>query len=458
MDAPIQEIPPSKPSAARRWALAVVALVAVLAIGLFVRGRSGAGSHASGAPSASASERVVPVPVTTVAARDLPITLEGLGTVAAFATVVVKPQVEGRIDKILFVEGQTVKAGDVLVQIDPRPFAIQLQIANAQLARDKATLANAKIALARNENLLKQGVGSQQSVDDARAEVAKDVAICAADGASISSAVLNLDFARIKSPIDGVVGVRQVDVGNVVHPSDQGGIVVLTQIDPIAVFFTLPEDDLPRVNEAMSEGKLAVEAWSRDGSKKLATGELAVVDNQINTSTATIRLKAIFKNPNRVLWPNQFVKAKLALSTKKGAIVVPATVVQRGPTGSFAYVVTGDTVAIKPVEVDMTQGDLAVIAKGLAPGDKVVVDGQNQLRPGAKIVAKPFGSADHVAGSMANPAVGAGAGGGPNTGTDFGAPPGGGVNAIPSHGVGPNHPGAPPGGDPKGAAPKGSAP
>ncbi|MGZ3450423.1 MAG: efflux RND transporter periplasmic adaptor subunit [Polyangiales bacterium] len=380
---------PSSPSAVRRIALTALAIVLVAAVGLFVRART-RGSHASAAPSTSSSERVVPVPVAVVAARDLPIVLDAIGSVSAYNTVTVKSQVDGRIDKILFTEGQAVKAGDLLVQIDPRPFAIQLQAANASLLRDKAILSNAKIVLARNENLLKQGVGSQQGVDDAKAEVAKDEAILAGDAAAIATAQLQLDFARIKSPINGVVGVRQVDVGNIVHPSD-AGIVVITQVEPIAVFFTLPEDDLPRINAAMADRKLSVDAYSRDGSQKLATGELLLIDNKIDPATATIKLKAIFPNDKRTLWPNQFVKARLALSVKKGAIVVPATVVQRGPQGAYAYVVEdGDKVKLVQVEVELSQGELVVVSKGLSPGDRVVVDGQNQLRPGARIVAKPY--------------------------------------------------------------------
>lgn len=387
------ELEPSSSSRpARRWALTLVGVVAIAAIGLFVRARTGR-SGAAATPSAAA-ERVVPVPVAVVETRDLPIVLEGIGTVAAYNSVIVKPQVDGRIDKILFVEGQSVKQGDVLVQIDPRPFAIQLQQANAALLRDKATLANARVALARNVKLFETGVGSQQAIDDSKAEVAKDEAIVAGDAATIGSAQLQLDFARIKSPIDGVTGVRQVDLGNIVHPSDQNGIVLITQIDPITVLFTLPEDELPRINAAMAEQKLVVEAWGRDGKQRLATGDLLLVDNKIDPATATIRLKAVFPNKDRVLWPSQFVKAKLNLSVKKGAVVVASTVVQRGPQGAFAYVVKpGDKVELAPVEVELTQGEWAVIAKGLAPGDRVVVDGQNQLRPGAKIVARPVTSA-----------------------------------------------------------------
>ncbi|MBK7395110.1 MAG: efflux RND transporter periplasmic adaptor subunit [Myxococcales bacterium] len=331
--------------------LTVLALGAVLGIGLFVRSRSG-GTFGAGAPSASASERVVPVPVITVTARDLPVVLDALGSVAAYNTVTVKSQVDGRIDKIFFTEGGSVKAGELLVQIDPRPFAIQAQLAAAALMRDKAVLTNAKLVLARNENLLKQGVGSQQAVDDARAEVAKNEGVVAGDAATAANAQLQLDFARIKSPIDGVTGVKLVDVGNVVHPSDPGGIVVITQLDPIVVLFTLPEDDLPRISLAMATRKLSVDAYSRDGSQLLAKGELLLVDNKIDPTTATIRLKAVFANEKRVLWPNQFIKARLALSVKKGAIAVPATVVQRGPQGPYAYVVDeGEKVRLVPVEV-----------------------------------------------------------------------------------------------------------
>jgi multidrug efflux system membrane fusion protein len=382
--------PPPKPSPVRRVALTAFAIVLVVAIGLFLRSRT-SGSRASAAPSTSGSaERVVPVPVLTVAVKDLPIVLEGIGSVAAYNTVTVKTQVDGRIDKILFTEGQKVKTGDVLVQIDPRPFAIQLQLANAALLRDKAILANAKIALARDIKLFNEGVGSQQAVDDAKAEVAKDEAVIAGDLATIGNAQLQLDFARIKSPIDGVTGVRLVDVGNIAHPSD-AGIVVITQIEPIVVFFTLPEDDLPRINAAMAERKLSVDAYSREGNQKLSTGEVLLIDNKIDPGTATIRIKAVFPNDKHVLWPNQFVKARLGLSVKKDAITVPATVVQRGPQGAYAYVVeAGDKVKLVPVEVELSQGDSVVVSKGLAAGDRVVVDGQNQLRPGAKIVAKPY--------------------------------------------------------------------
>jgi multidrug efflux system membrane fusion protein len=212
------------------------------------------------------------------------------------------------------------------------------------------------------------------------------------DQATIEVAKLNLDYANIKSPIDGVSGVRIVDPGNLVRASDPNGLVVITQLDPISVLFSLPQDELPRVMQELQRGLLSVEAWNRDGAQKLATGQLALVDNQINAATATMRLKAVFPNPQRLLWPNQFVKARLLLTVKKDAVVVPSTVPQRGPEGTFAYVVQPDqTVQPRNIEVEHTEGDIAIIAKGLAEGEQVVADGQNQLRAGSKVIPRPSG-------------------------------------------------------------------
>jgi len=201
---------------------------------------------------------------------------------------------------------------------------------------------------------------------------------------------LNLDYALIRSPIEGVTGVRIVDPGNLVHAADQNGLVLLTQLEPIAVLFSLPQDDLPRVTTELAKSPLPVEAWSRDGAQKLAQGNLALVDNQINAATATLRLKAVFPNPQRLLWPNQFVKARMLLTTRKDALTVPSTVPQRGPEGTFAYVIQADqTVQARPIEVELTQGDLAIVARGLNEGEQVVMDGQSQLRPGSKVQARP---------------------------------------------------------------------
>jgi multidrug efflux system membrane fusion protein len=278
----------------------------------------------------------------------------------------------------------------VLAQIDPRPFQVQLEQARGALTRDAAQLRTARLALARNRELLREKLVSQQDVDNQEAAVGQFEGAVHIDQAQIDSARLNLDYARITSPIDGVTGVRLVDPGNLVRASDANGIVVLTQLDPVAVLFTLPQDYLPQVAQQMDLGALAVEAYSRDGNTKLGSGELLVIDNQINQNTATMRLKATFANPQRVLWPNQFVKARLLLTVRKGALVVPTTAVQRGPEGTFAYVVGPDqTVQPRPVEVELTQGDVAAIARGLSPGDVVVADGAAALRPGAKVAPRP---------------------------------------------------------------------
>jgi multidrug efflux system membrane fusion protein len=367
--------------------------IAVVLIGgvawAFLHNQKVAAETASAAASAAAN-RTIPVLTTKVAQRDVPVWLDGLGNVSAFYTVTVKTLVDGRADKVLFTEGQHVKKGDMLVQIDPRPFAIQLESAQAALERDNANLKNSRVNLDRYKTLSDQNLIAVQQMTDQQSTVDQLQAQIRSDQSQIDSARLNLDYAHITSPIDGVTGVRLVDPGNIVHAADQTGLVVVTQLDPIAVFFTLPEDDLPAIHDAMAKGELGVQALSRSGEKQLGDGKLAVIDNEINQATATIRLKAIFPNPQSLLWPNQFVKARLRLSTRTNAIVVPAAVVQHGPQGTFAYVVGADsTAAVRPVTVDAIQGEVAIISKGLQVGEQVVTDGQAQLRPGAKVAAKP---------------------------------------------------------------------
>jgi multidrug efflux system membrane fusion protein len=290
---------------------------------------------------------------------------------------------------VLFTEGKSVKKGAVLVQIDPRPFQIQLESAQAALARDAANLKNTRLNLDRYKTLSSQNLIPVQQMTDQQAAADQLVSQVQADQAQIDAARLNVDFAQVKSPIDGVTGVRLVDPGNVVHQTDATGLVVVTQLDPIALFFTLPEDDLPQIQKAMAEGALTVQALSRDGDKPLGEGKLSVIDNQINQATATVRLKAIFDNGARMLWPNQFVKARLKVTTRKDALVVPAAVIQHGPQGTFAYVVGADSkVTPRPIEVDTIQGDIALISKGLSTGETVVVEGQGQLRSGAKVAPK----------------------------------------------------------------------
>lgn len=362
-------------------------------------GRGAAGDRAPGAggpgepggPVAGGGGRVVPVIATQVERRDVPVFLEGLGNVVAFKTVAVRPQVDGRLEKVLFREGQAVKQGEVLAQIDPRPYLIQLHQAQGAHARDSAQLKAVQLNLERYKDLRARKLIAQQQVDDQSAQVGQLEGAVRIDQAAIESARLNLDYARILAPIDGVTGIRQVDPGNLVRASDPTGIVVITQLDPISMVFTLPEDELPRIAPQLSRGELPVEAWSRDGRTRLAVGKLGLVDNQINAATATVRLKAIFDNPQHLLWPNQFIKARLQLTTRKDALVVPSTVVQRGAEGAYAYVINQDqTVAPRAVEIELAQGDQTLISKGLAEGEQVVVDGQAQLRAGAKVLPRPL--------------------------------------------------------------------
>jgi multidrug efflux system membrane fusion protein len=354
--------------------------------------REGGGSGERGAQA----ERPVTVTVAKVERRDVPIDLEGIGSVIAYKTVTIRAQVDGRLEKVLFNEGDEVKRGQPLAQIDPRPYEIQLRQAQSALERDRAQASAAQLNLERYKKLAEQKFTAQQQTDDQRALVGQFSGAVMADEAQIAAAKLNLTYARIVSPIDGVTGVRLIDPGNYLRASDTTGIVVVTQLDPIAVLFTLPQDDLPEVMAQMQGGKvLAVDAFDRAGVRKLAAGELLLIDNQINQTTATIRLKATFPNPERKLWPNQFVKVRLHLNVEQNALVVPTSAIQRGPTGTFVYVVTHETTAAaRPVEIALSLSDVTVIKTGVAAADSVIVDGQSQLRDGAKV---------HVAGSGKKP-------------------------------------------------------
>jgi multidrug efflux system membrane fusion protein len=300
--------------------------------------------------------------------------------------------VDGRLDQVLFTEGQAVKAGELLARIDPRPFQNQLQQAQGALERDKAQLHGAQRNLERYKQLAAKKLIPQQQADDQAATVGQFEGAVRVDQAAIDLARLNLDYANIKSPIDGVTGVRLVDPGNLVKATDPTGLVIITQLDPIAVLFSLPQDELPRVMQELQQGPMTVEAWNRDGTQKLSTGQLALVDNQINAATATMRLKATFPNPQRLLWPNLFVKARLLVTVRKDALVAPSTVPQRGPDGIFAYVLQPDqTVQPRAIEVEQTAGDIVVITKGVSEAETVVVDGQNQLRAGSKVMPRQAG-------------------------------------------------------------------
>ena len=355
------------------------------------KGGGGGGGRRGG--GGGGGDRIVPVQVATAENKALPIWLEGLGTVAAFQQVTVRAQVDGRLDKVLFEEGKAVAKGEVIAQIDPRPFVVQLHQAQGALARDKAQLDAAKKNLDRFKGLQSDQLVAARQVEEIQAQVGQFEGAVKIDQAQVENAQLMLDYAQVKAPIAGITGVRLVDAGNLVKASDPNGLVVITAVDPASVMFTIPQDRLPAVATAMQRGDVTVDIYNRDGTQKLATGKVAVLDNQINQSTATLRLKAVVPNPARVLWPNAFVKARMLVETREAALVVPAVAVQRGPQGTFVYVVGDDkTVQLKQVTVGLITGDVAMIETGLEGGEHVVIEGQGQLRPGGRVeVVKPGG-------------------------------------------------------------------
>jgi len=391
-------VEPAPPPKSRGRVIAIVAVLLLVAGGgafFFFKQRSAA-AQAGGAGAKGGKggppERKVPVLVEAAVTRDVPIVLEGLGTVTPLATVQMRSQVDGRLVNVAFKEGSLVKKGDLLAQIDPRPFQIAVAQTAATLARDQAQQRNAKLLLERDKQLKEQNLVPQQTIDDQQTLVDQLEGTMGIDQAANDNAKLNLEYARIVSPIDGVTGIRQIDPGNLVHAADATGLVVITQLDPISVIFTVPQDELDRLQKAMAGGTLSVEAWSRDGRTSLATGSLAVIDNQINATTGTLKLKALFPNPQRALWPNQFIKARLTVDQKKDALVIAASAIQRGPQGTFVYLAADDNTAqLKTVDVDIIEGPLAVLRGGIKAGDKVITDGQNQLKPGSAIDARTPG-------------------------------------------------------------------
>ena len=337
--------------------------------------------HGSGQPP-------VPVVIGTVQRRDVPIYLDGIGTVQAFNTVTVRARIDGQIEQIAFKEGQDVKQGDLLAVIDPSPYQAAYDQAVAKKAQDEAQLANARQVFQRNSELLAKNVLDHQTYDTSKFQVDQFVALVQTDDANIEAAKVNLDYTRITAPISGRVGIRLVDEGNIVHASDTNGIVVITQLKPISVLFTLPQQQLAKINQAAGQNALKVFAYDRDNTKPISEGTLAVVNNQIDTTTGTIQLKATFANDDGKLWPGQFVNSRLLVTTQTGALVVPASVVQRGPQGSFAYVVNSNNIAeMRPITVGQIDAGIAIVESGLQEGEQVVVDGQYKLQPGAKVQA-----------------------------------------------------------------------
>jgi multidrug efflux system membrane fusion protein len=379
-----------------RW-VAIVVVLAAAVVAAWYWWRGSAPPPPSGETQATApakkggrfdpTKMTVPVDPATARSVDMPVRIGALGTVTARSTVTVRARVDGLLERVNFREGQAVRAGEMLAQIDAKPFQVQLQQAQGQLERDGAQLQNARNDLERYRNLLKQDSIAAQQVDNQEALVRQYEATLLSDRATVESARLNLSYTRITAPTSGRAGLRQVDAGNMVHTSDTNGLVVITEVDPIAVTFPIPQDRLPQVMTQLRAGaRMPVDAYDRDGRTKLATGTLVTADNVIDTTTGTVKLKAEFPNKDGALFPNQFVNARLLVETLPGSIAVPTSALQRGAPGTFVYVIKDDsTVTVRPVKTGAVDGDLTQVTDGLAAGEHVVADGADKLREGARV-------------------------------------------------------------------------
>lgn len=377
----------------------LIAAGTLIAIAAAVAAAWGWHREAHAADAAKADTKPAPAVVVTTAAvqqHDMPIYRAGIGTVAALQTVTVKARVDGQLDQVGFTEGQDVKAGQMLARIDPRTLRAQLAQVQATRAKDQASLANARVDLARYTQLIAEDASTPQQVDTQKALVAQLAATVKTDDAQVAYAQVQLGFTTITAPISGRVGARLVDPGNIVHAADTTGLVVINQVDPIAVVFTLPEEAFQDVNRAINAGAtahqpLAVQAYPRTGTgasaELLGTGKLTLLNNQIDTTNGTVQLKGSFANPMHTLWPGQYVNVRLVLGQRSNALTIPAAAVQRGPAGTYVYALAGDgkTAKMQPIEVAQIQDGIAIVDKGLSAGQKVVVDGQYKIKPGAAV-------------------------------------------------------------------------
>lgn len=370
------------------WLLLLVVLLAVGAYASFARTEKAQLLTAKQSPNSRPPG--VPVVAAAVKRGEFTVYLNGLGSVIPFNTVTLKSRVDGQLMEVLFQEGQMVRRGDLLITIDPRPFEVQLTQAEGQMARDQALLQNAQVDLERYRDLLARNLIARQQLDTQEALVRQYEGSIKSDQGQVDSAKLQLSYCRITSPISGRVGLRLVDPGNIIRANDANGLLVITQIQPITVVFPIPEDSLPQVLDKLKRGeRLPVEAYDREQKRRLARGVLLTADNQIDPTTGTVRLKAIFQNEENELYPNQFVNARLLLDVRRGATLIPAPAVQRGPQGTFVYVVKGDqTATVRPITIGEIQGDEASIKDGLSPGELVVVDGAERLREGSRLELK----------------------------------------------------------------------
>jgi multidrug efflux system membrane fusion protein len=381
------------------WRMWLTGALILLVVGYFWHARR----QAAEATAASKVARpMVPVSAVTAQRGDLNLYLTAIGTVTPFNTTTVKSRVDGAIEKIFYKEGQTVKEGDLLIEIDPRPYQVQLTQAQGQMAKDQATYQDATLTFQRDQTLYSEGVLSRQQLDDQQSLMNQARGAVESDRGTVDSAKLNLTYSKITAPISGRIGLRILDLGNLVHATDATGLAVITQLQPIAAIFALPEDDIPKIVKRSQGGQpLAVEAWDREFKKKLSTGTLLTFDNQIDQTTGTVRLKAQFDNLDYALFPSQFINARLLIDTISDTVLVPTAAVQKSPQGNFVWVVKPDnTVVQRGITVGATEGELSSIATGLTQGETIVTDGVDKLQPGGKVsvhLAAIAMSSDHPA-------------------------------------------------------------
>ena len=387
---------PGEPPVKRRsfwWIWLLLLLAAAGGIYYWYSGSQKTKQAAQRSQEAKAANRAVPVVASTIHRGDMPVYLRGLGSVTAFNTVTVKSRVDGQLTEVNFKEGQFVQKGQVLAQIDPRAFQVQLDQALGQLARDQAQLKDAQVNLERDQALWEGQVIAKQQLDTQGASVNQIKGTLTADQANIDSAKLQLTYARITAPISGRIGLRLVDAGNIVHAADPNGLIVITQLQPIAVLFTIPADNLqPVLKKLRAESKLSVDAYDRDDVNKLASGSLLTLDNTIDQTTGTARLKAVFDNADGALFPNQFVNCRLLLDVKHNAVIAPVAAIQRGPQGSFVYVVTNKKAEVRVITAGLTEGNDVEILNGLQPGETVVTDGMDRLQAGSAVDVRATGA------------------------------------------------------------------